>query len=119
MADDGLVHATGLRVVANTHPDPDDVPEVVIRSPEDGNLNERTSNVSSPDSANQIIGKNRNDLILSNPSLVPEFEDTVSLTWEDISVEVELPKSSLFKRCFKKDSDITKPKHKQILFDGV
>ncbi len=119
MAMDGLVQSAELRAIENQSEEK--LPEVIIHKngvdPELENaLNGRSSIVNSPDSAAEFM---QNDsLVLSNPSLVSDFKQKVDLSWENINVEVELPKPSFLKRCFNKSDEPTKPAFKQILFDG-
>lgn len=118
MAVDGLVQSAELRAMENQSEEK--LPEVIIH--ENGVKlelenapNGRSSIVNSPDSAAEFM---QNDsLVLSNPSLVSDFKQKVDLSWENINVEVELPKPSFLKRCFNKSDEPTKPAFKQILFD--
>ena len=122
-ADDALVVRTMSVSKSGSNGQINDVPEVIVvnRSPDEskpsaGNgFNER---IGSPDSGDFMINENEKAVVVSNPSLVSDFQEKVNLSWEDLNVVANLPKPSLFKRCLKRgqgDAVVTK---KQILFDG-
>ena len=121
--DDALVTRTLSVSQKNSEALNEDLPEVVVvtnsmASDNPNAANGSTERIGSPDSNSLMVHENERDIVVSNPSLISDLQDKVNLSWEDICVEAELPKPSLFKRMFKKEEALAKPTKKQILFDG-
>eukprot|EP00794_Sanderia_malayensis_P003789 gene3789-4312_t len=128
MSVDGLVQATQLRVASQEYSSPEasnNAPEVIIIDGNDRDMQRddsisigRSSGALSPTSQDEIF-INKEATIVSNVDLVPDFQndDKVSITWQDVCVEVELPRPPFYKRCLKNADEDLKPKLKQILFD--
>ena len=121
--EDALVMRTKSLSRNNELHQTDSVPEVVVINKDawDGSHDfeggRQVNGMASPDSDDVMIAKEANAVVVSNPNVVSEFQEKVSLSWEDVCVQAELPKPSLIKRCCKKD-DVLKPQTKEILFDG-
>ncbi|XP_065053013.1 protein white-like isoform X1 [Rhopilema esculentum] len=121
-SDDALVVRTMSVSKSGSNGQLNDVPEVIVvnRSPDESKPyagNGFDERIGSPDSGHYMINENEKAVVVSNPSLVSDFQEKVNLSWEDLSVVANLPKPSLFKRCLKRGQGNAVVTKKQILFD--